>query len=80
MNNRASCLEALKLDKEGECNSAHALVDQLGGEDAARVHAYLHRKEGDPRNANDWYRRAGQTSFKGALQEEWQQLWDTFSN
>ncbi|MDW3196150.1 MAG: hypothetical protein R8G66_27510 [Cytophagales bacterium] len=80
MNNRAICHQALKLDKEGDWQGAHDLVDQLGGQDAAWVHAYLHRKEGDQWNADYWYRRAGQSSFSGSLDEEWEQLWELFSD
>lgn len=39
-----------------------------------RVHAYLHRKEGDPSNAAYWYRRAGIGPFTGSLAEEWETL------
>lgn len=79
MNNQNVCLKALKLDKEGDWQGAHDLVDQFGGKDAAWVHAYLHRKEGDQWNADYWYRRAGQPSFNGSLDEEWEQLWAFFS-
>ena len=80
MNNRTICQQALKLDKEGDWQGAHDLVDQLGGQDAAWVHAYLHRKEGDQWNADYWYRRAGQPSFSGSLDDEWEQLWEMFSD
>lgn len=38
------------------------------------VHAYLHRKEGDPANAAYWYRRAGQTVGTGELRAEWEAI------
>jgi hypothetical protein len=41
------------------------------GSQAAWVHAYLHRKEGDPSNAAYWYRRAGVPVAKSSLNEEW---------
>ena len=79
MNDRKICRQALKLDQNGDWQGAHDLVDQLQNKDAAWVHAYLHRKEGDQWNADYWYRRAGKPSFNGSLEEEWQQLWEAFS-
>ncbi len=42
----------------GEWDAAHAIVQELAGADAAWVHAWLHRVEGDLGNAGYWYRRA----------------------
>ena len=39
--------------------------------EAAWVHAYLHRKEGDLGNADYWYRRAGRTRPDTPLDAEW---------
>ncbi len=36
------------------------------------VHALVHRIEGDDRNADYWYRRAGKERHSGAIEEEWQ--------
>lgn len=79
MNERSTCQEALKLDKSGDWEGAHNQVDHLNSKTVAWVHAYLHRKEGDQWNADYWYRRAGKPSFKGTIDEEWQQLWEAFS-
>jgi hypothetical protein len=35
------------------------------------VHAYLHRKEGDPSNAAYWYRVANQPASTDPLDVEW---------
>lgn len=43
--------KALYYDKRGDWKQAHDLVDGLPGKDAARIHAYLHRVEGDEWNA-----------------------------
>ena len=67
-------LKALWYDGQGNWNSAHELVDQLGGEKAAWIHAYLHRKEGDMWNADYWYRRAHKSRPNISLEEEWEQL------
>jgi hypothetical protein len=64
-------LHALWHDAQGDWASAHALAQDVDTADGARVHAYLHRKEGDTFNANYWYRRAGQPAFIGSLEDEW---------
>lgn len=68
--------KALELDKAGDWHGAHALVQDLTSTEAAWIHAYLHRKEGDQWNAEYWYKRAHQPVFKGSLDEEWQQLYN----
>ena len=65
-------LQALWWDARGNWDQAHHFA-QLNEADprAAWVHAYLHRKEGDPTNAAYWYRRAGQPVAGGELDSEW---------
>lgn len=42
---------------------------------AARIHAYLHRKEGDEWNSKYWHRRAGSVHpQKLSLEQEWESL------
>jgi hypothetical protein len=67
-------LHALWHDAHSDWASAHALAQDIDTPDGARVHAYLHRKEGDTFNANYWYRRAGQPAFTGPLEAEWTAL------
>jgi hypothetical protein len=67
-------LRALWLDGSGDWDAAHQLADDIGGADGARVHAYLHRKEGDLSNARYWYRQANCQPFDGSLDEEWAAL------
>jgi hypothetical protein len=67
-------LLALWWDWRGNWEMAHAEVDQLPGKSAARVHAYLHRKEGDDWNADYWYRRADVSRPFISLDEEWESL------
>lgn len=64
-------LQALWYDKKGNWQQAHQLVDSLPGRDAAAVHAYLHRVEGDQGNAAYWYRQAGLPFPEYSLEEEW---------
>ncbi|WP_144605309.1 hypothetical protein [Algoriphagus algorifonticola] len=72
-------LKALWYDFHGDWDKAHEQVDQLGGKSAARVHAYLHRKEGDLWNADYWYTRAGERRPELSLDEEWQHLYQRYS-
>jgi hypothetical protein len=69
------CLQALWYDAAGDWNRAHEIVQQLDDHVAARIHAYLHRKEGDDWNARYWHRQAG-TAFPAhqSLEQEWQSL------
>jgi len=67
-------LAALWYDANSEWHQAHAMVDQLDDSMACRVHAYLHRKEGDQGNAAYWYRRAGIPQAQLSLQKEWELL------
>ena len=72
--------KALYWDKEENWDQAHELVQDLSTQDAAWIHAYLHRKEGDDWNAAYWYKKAGKDFYKGTLDEEWQALWNNFNS
>lgn len=65
---------ALWLDGKERWSDAHDLASEIDGETGARVHAYLHRKEGDLDNAGYWYRRASRPAATGALAAEWEEL------
>jgi hypothetical protein len=69
-------LQALWYDAKGDWHSAHRCAQNVDSTDGSRVHAYLHRKEGDLSNARYWYTRAGRTppAASVSLQQEWQQL------
>ena len=49
-------------------------VDVWPSRRRAWVHAYLHRKEGDPWNAAYWYRRAHQPVASDSLETEWTRI------
>lgn len=74
INHYSPILKALWYDGNGDWEKAHGQVDDLDGQEAARIHAYLHRKEGDQWNADYWYRRAGETKPDLTLEEEWEML------
>ena len=76
---QAKLIESLKLDAEGDWDTAHQIVQKIEDPRAYRIHAYLHRKEGDLGNAGYWYSRAGQTMPDDDLDREWQALHDAIS-
>ena len=65
-------LAALWWAGKGDWNKAHEIVQDQSGVDAAWVHAYLHRVEGDLGNAGYWYRQAGKPVVVGSLESEWE--------
>ena len=67
-------LAALWWAAKGDWNAAHKIVQDEDTKDAAWVHAYLHRVEGDLGNAGYWYRQAGQMVAKDSLEAEWQRI------
>ncbi|MGY4333664.1 aspartyl-tRNA(Asn)/glutamyl-tRNA(Gln) amidotransferase subunit B [Bradyrhizobium sp. LB7.2] len=52
---------------KGDWDQAHKIVQDEGSREAAWVHAYLHRVEGDLGNAGYWYRQAGQPRGEGFI-------------
>jgi hypothetical protein len=70
-------LKALWLAAKGHWEQAHALVQDDESREAAWVHAYLHRVEGDPSNASYWYARARQPVFEGDHEGEWRLIVET---
>jgi hypothetical protein len=67
-------LQALWWDAKGDWAKAHECAQEHDDQDGMRVHAYLHRKEGDLSNADYWYRRCRATPTTVSLAEEWEQL------
>ena len=67
----APALAALWWAKKGDWDKAHTIVMDADGRDAAWVHAYLHRFEGDAGNAAYWYRQAKRPLAASALDAEW---------
>ena len=78
--NKNSLLRALELDKSGDWEGAHNIVQDIHTTDGSWLHAYLHRKEGDLGNASYWYSRAGKPVANDTLEEEWDRLYAAFSN
>ena len=71
-------LEALWYDAKGNWEASHKIIQEVDDKNAAWIHAYLHRKEGDIFNADYWYRQAGKKRPALSLEEEWQELIEAF--
>jgi hypothetical protein len=57
---------------KGDWDQAHKIVQDEPSADAAWVHAYLHRVEGDLGNAGYWYRQAGKPVAADPPETEWE--------
>ena len=66
--------QALWHDAKGDWDKGHQLIQDLPDKNAAWIHAYLHRKEGDNWNADYWYNKAGRKRPAVSLNEEWEQI------
>ena len=64
-------LAALWWAGKGKWDTAHRIVQDEDTADAAWVHAYLHRVEGDLGNAGYWYRQAGKPVATASIESEW---------
>jgi hypothetical protein len=65
---------ALWWEAKGDWSRAHEIAQAENGADAAWVHAYLHRREGDASNAGYWYRQARRAHCVLPLEAEWEQI------
>ena len=64
-------VQSLWWAAKGDWDRAHGIVMKDDSREAAWVHAYLHRVEGDLPNAGYWYRTAGKPIAAGPLEPEW---------
>ena len=67
-------LQALWWDAKGDWDNAHKCAQEREDAPGMRVHAYLHRKEGDLSNAGYWYRPCGAEPSTLTLDAEWEEL------
>ena len=68
-------LKALWYDAKGDWEAAHNIAQSREGtRDYDRLHAYLHRKEGDQWNAGYWYQRPRAEMPSYSLEKEWEEL------
>ncbi len=73
-NNLAIELKSLWYDGNGDWEKSHDVIQDVNSGNAAWIHAYLHRKEGDVGNAKYWYAKAGRSMPSVGLDEEWEML------
>ncbi|HTF30887.1 MAG TPA: hypothetical protein VK625_18660 [Flavitalea sp.] len=67
-------LLALWYDGKNDWERSHDIAQDIHTNDGSWIHAYLHRKEGDPGNAAYWYRKAGKQVPTVSLEKEWEDL------
>ena len=72
--NKDIYLKALELEKEGNWDHAHRLIQSYYSMEACWIHAYLHRVEGDLGNAGYWYGQAGRKMPGYDLSKEWEDI------
>ena len=66
--------QALWWEAKGDWHLAHQCAQNQADAEGAWAHAYLHRVEGDLRNAGGWYGRAGKTPSEASLKDEWETI------
>lgn len=77
-NGMSLALQALWWDAKDDWEKAHECAQARDDQPGMRVHAYLHRKEGDQWNAGYWYRRCRTEPSAVSLEEEWEELVQLF--
>lgn len=75
--NKDIYLKALTLEKEGNWDLAHRIIQSYYSREACWIHAYLHRVEGDRANAGYWYSQAEKMMPSYDTGREWQELFAT---
>jgi hypothetical protein len=66
-----TALESAKFTLGPSWDAAHDICQAHEGEAVFdRIHALIHRIEGDAANTGYWYRRAGVSPFAGSFAEE----------
>ncbi|MFI5155727.1 MAG: hypothetical protein ACHQEM_06055 [Chitinophagales bacterium] len=66
--------KALWFAGKGDWEKAHDIVQDLPDPMASRIHAFLHRQEGDLSNASYWYSKSGAQMPSLNLDQEWEEL------
>lgn len=69
-------INALEIEKKGDWDKAHEIVQDLYHPFAYWIHAYLHRKEPDLSNAAYWYSRAEKPMPKYSYEKEWKEIYE----
>ena len=67
-------LRAMWHDTNGDWESAHRIVQDDDSREAAWVHAYLHRREGDEETPVIGIRGPDVAADRGSLESEWEEI------
>ena len=76
MTTKQKLLKALEIEKNGDWDKAHKIVQELYHQWAYWIHAYLHRKEPDLSNASYWYSRAKKRMPDYSYEKEWKEIFE----
>ena len=79
MNDKEILLNALTVEKNGDWDTAHQIIQNMKHPLAYWIHAYLHRKEPDMANALYWYSRAKKPAPTYDFEREWNEIYDTIT-
>ncbi len=79
MKTKEKLLKALEIEKNGDWETAHQIVQEMEYSLAYWIHAYLHRKEPDIMNASYWYSRAKKPVPDYGFDREWKEIHDFIS-
>jgi hypothetical protein len=77
MDQTKNYIRALEEEQNGNWSLAHGIIQEIDTEEAAWIHAYLHRVEGELGNAAYWYRRAGRPECTSTFKAEWTEIMET---
>jgi hypothetical protein len=66
--------EALWYAGKGHWEKAHMIVQDQEDPLSYRIHAFLHRREGDHSNARYWYDKAGSNMPEKLTDLEWEDI------
>lgn len=73
--NKNELLHALLFTARDNWHAAHKIAQKREGQlNYDRIHALLHRIEGDEWNAKYWYRRINQPYERLSIEDEWNEL------
>lgn len=72
--NWPEALKSLWYDAKGDWEASHNIAQDMHNTMGSRIHAYLHRKEGDEFNAGYWCRQAGKVFPTSTLEDEHQKM------
>ena len=76
MTTKEKLLKALEIEKKGDWDKAHKIVQDMYHPFAYWIHAYLHRKEPDLSNAAYWYSRAKKPMPEYSYEKEWKEIYE----